>query len=765
VSEFEREQARGDSHMSSGVKKSTALVEAEKKTVERFERREEQKTKRGATFIVRAEGMAFCEKLLPDLAEFMLSRTAPAPPKGGLSVAIRELAPEELALVALSPLLHEIALGRKKEDKSSAMKLKLTMGRTLHDKCLMKGLLKQNRRAYKKVTKAENRHLAVLKYREPRWSDEQYVRAGNWLLDCVLHRFDGYFVLDQDGFPCVTKEGEALALQLLAELVYRSPVFLPATEPLRDWTDWRNGGYWNDGTRISATFVRDEHPATGIAIRRAFRDGSMKEHVDGVNALQRVTWAINTAMLPVVERFAGEVGKKVSKPLVAQDIATAKYIGEKEFYVPMNCDFRGRVYGIPHFNFQREDHVRALFQFARGVPIGQSGDVNWIARHVATCGNLDSIGKRTMDARMDWIDANSDMIMRTAQDPEATVDWWRNADAPFSFVAGCMELAGAWKTGSSYITHLPICFDGSCSGVQHLAMMMRDEDAGRLVNLIPDGVSPEVYQSITDGTDAWLEMDLVPTDPPQDVYQLITDHVIKRLKESSDARAGWWLRRGVDRKLVKRSAMTFAYSVSLNGMQEHLDQIEDGGDTFFLAQHIMRACEETLRRPAQAMEFICKLTKECADKGKILEWTTPTGLPWANRYHKSKVKIVHLELRGERVRHKVADGYEPSLLKKKSTNSAAPNFVHALDASHLINVVNSAASEGITSIAVVHDSFGCLAPQAHKLHLIIRREMAKLYSSRDVLADLRAAAGSSEPLPAKGELSPWDVQYSTYAFA
>src|SRR5262249_22099214 len=140
------------------------------------------------------------------------------------------------------------------------------------------------------------------------------------------------------------------------------------------------------------------------------------------------------------------------------------------------------------------------------------------------------LSKCTSYKRIDWIENNRSMIVLTAENPESTVDWWRNADAPFSFVAGCMELAGIWKTADpSYITHLPICFDGSCSGIQHLAMMMRDEEAGRLVNIIPDDLAPEVYQSWKDGTDDWLYMDLNPG-APQDVYQLITDRVKERLK-------------------------------------------------------------------------------------------------------------------------------------------------------------------------------------------------------------------------------------------
>jgi DNA-directed RNA polymerase, mitochondrial len=281
-------------------------------------------------------------------------------------------------------------------------------------------------------------------------------------------------------------------------------------------------------------------------------------------------------------------------------------------------------------------------------------------------------------------------------------------------------------------------------------MMMRDEDAARHVNLIPD-------------------------EEPRDMYQHITDRVIDRLKASGDEWADWWLWwTDISRKLIKRPAMTYAYSVTKHGMAQQLVETHSElhadstwpTDTAarYLAKVIMTVSEETLPRPAAAMAFIRKLAGECADKGKVLEWTSPTGFPWANRYHKSNVKTVHLESRGEYVRHLVADGFKPGVLKQKSMNGAAPNFVHALDASHLIRVVNAAARDGITSIAVVHDSFGCLAPHARTLYWIIREELALLYEC-DVLADLREAAGSTEPLPTKGSLDTSLLMKSKYAFA
>jgi hypothetical protein len=82
---------------------------------------------------------------------------------------------------------------------------------------------------------------------------------------------------------------------------------------------------------------------------------------------------------------------------------------------------------------------------------------------------------------------------------------------------------------------------------------------------------------------------------------------------------------------------------------------------WYLAKHIMAAAEEILQRPAVAMKFIRTLAEHCADKGKALDWTSPTGFPWANRYCKSNVKIVHLESRGEYVRHRVGEDSSPTL--------------------------------------------------------------------------------------------------------
>ena len=61
---------------------------------------------------------------------------------------------------------------------------------------------------------------------------------------------------------------------------------------------------------------------------------------------------------------------------------------------------------------------------------------------------------------------------------------------------------------------------------------------------------------------------------------------------------------------------------------------------------------------------------------------------------------------------------------------------HACDAAHLMLTVNAAVAEGITSIATVHDSFGCLPSQAERFRRIIREQFVRMYEEHDVLAEV-----------------------------
>jgi len=733
-----------------------ALADAENRTRERHERAELRKKKRGYTFGALAEGELLNEALLAPLTTYM-STPASRPRNKDLWDVVRQLTPQQRAFIALSAVAHYIATADDSDPEADddddqgdifdrILKCRLKIGRAIYaevEACqLLKGLRGRERERERK------RQRRLRKFKETDWPDPELAEAGEWATDVVCEALSDHFCLPRHlrGIPCVTKAAEYLACALVEALVLRRPIFVPVVGEIKDWTDWRCGGCWNDGSKIAATFVRGPRPWVRNSFKRIFREGTIP-HVKGVNVLQRVQFVINDEVLPVVKQFARKLGK-VDKFRFTRDIAIAESLIGKTWHVPLNCDFRGRVYGVSDFNFYREDHVRSLFRFANSMAIGEIG-LRWLMIHTAnTYGGPKKVDKKPLHERYQWVEAHREQIERVAKNPY-TEKWWKNADSPFQFLAACLELTAAWKAGHEFQTSLPICIDASCSGIQHFAMMMRDEDAGRHVNLMPSGKVEDIYYG------------------GKDIYQHAAETIEEQLSSvaDEDAKASWWLNRGIDRKLVKPPVMSFGYSVSIDGMTRQIEKAEPAGDGFYLARHCMEACKKILPGPTAAMEFICGLAEEACDRGVALELTMPSGFPWTSAYYKSNIVRVELYSRNERARIKVGDGFTSEIRRGKSKNAAAPNFVHAWDAVHLVFSALALAEAGITNVVSVHDCFAFLAPQVAAGGMIVLDEFAKLYADRDPLAELRNAVGSARPVPPKGALDPHAVRRSVYAFS
>jgi DNA-directed RNA polymerase, mitochondrial len=756
----------------------------EKATRERVARRERNRKGRKRPFATTDLGRRVLGQIIKPLAAYTASEDAPSPPQG-LETVVRQVSHEELALIAVAALLNKIDTGWDPEDKSARMKICLAIGNDLRDQLEMRRLLEECPAAYKYVERARSRRRAIWRFRRPDWSQLDLVRAGGWLLDCAVC-FSDFFELNEKGFPRIAPHQQAAVDRLRGELIYAHPYYLPLLAPPPDWKGWRS----HYERRISATFVRDNHPDTVAEIKAAFADGSMRQHVNGVNAIQRVPFVINEAMLPVVQKFAlelarakaggGSFDEEMTSNLIKRDLDTAEFLARQgRFWTPCNIDYRGRVYALPHFNFQREDHVRSLFLFADvREPIGD--EIRWL--EAAAAGHFGN--RRTWGERSGWAIENRELIRAVAADPIGTFDRWRKADDPFSFVAVCMELCAAEKD-RSYITRFPVLIDGSCNGIQHLALMTRDKEAGRLVNL----------------TDA---------DEIFDLYKTVEGEVRERLKASDNDEAGWWLAQDrLSRVLVKQPVMTFSYGVTESGAKDQIVDAykkqhcwEDGlsQKARYLARLIIEVCCEVLPRPAAAMEYIQGLADYCTKQGKPLHWVSRTGLPIGNRYYKSNISTVEMKIRGVRVRYRVADGWSSEIVGHEARNSAAANFVHSQDAALLIRSANAAVREGITNVVCVHDCFGSTAPRMERFREIINRELGLMYAGRLVryasyaegvalglpglappddprwrqppslshnpLAQLRAlnAGEGYPPPPEQGTLDPIEVGNAKYTF-
>ena len=666
------------------------------------------------------------------------------------------------------------------------------------------------------------------------WNASECTVAGDWMLRVALAL--PCFGEDEDGRIYIEPEWQDKIDAICDDLLLAHPVRLPHRKPPPDWTGW-----WKySGDRLRAKFIRSCHPDTKKAIEAKFEEAKdvadappppddlevqrMLEmldatqandagrqqpqpsaepsspaelavpkystafaHADGLNALKDVPLRINQAVLPLVtvDRAAelmGHIGKKLTadRKTVRADLVHARWCGKEPIHLDYNCDDRGRVYSIHHLNFGREDHVRGLFEFARGAPLSDDGvngklAMHWLEIHAANCYAEGSTDKKSWDERLLWTKKNFERIERVDADPQNNFELWKDADNPFAFVAACKELSGARKNPVGFITHLPIPFDGSCNAIQHLALLSRDEEVGRLVNLIH-------------------------SDEPKDIYRVVIAHIMEMLAVG-DKRLGetkrdlehfkFWSDRlstldkdperneKLKRKLLKTPVMTITYGSTVRGMRDeiveaHADLLPDrtwptAAAATFLARAVRQACRDKLPGPTRIMDYIHALARYRLKqrKAKFLRLRGPTGFPFANICYKSNMEDIDLDYGGIRTRYTVADGDLPEIDESGVITQSVPNFVHFLDATHLIFTVLAAKSDGIHDIIPVHDSYACLAPYAQRFGQIIRAQMAMLYDLFDPLRALRDANVDDPnllPLPPLGNLDPLDVQNAEYAF-
>jgi DNA-directed RNA polymerase len=818
------------------------MIEA--KTIARFDKRQDRIV-RDMGWGDTAGAVGLTKAYLQPLSKALETQLAQAHKLNGndpvrhLLRTIRPLAIDVLSLCALQSTLHAVATGCNYRETC------LELGHALQSECWAAGLLRHDSKLAAKIAKAAKRSNGKLSYRRQaarslakrsgfelaRWARADVVYAGHWLLSALLEALPLVFTVSEDNFVTITEGALAQALRAVDVSVANSPMFLPMQTPPVPWTGWNEGGYGDTRFKARNAIVRTHHKETVAAIRSAIANGKMQPALDALNTMQGVAWRINEPVLNVMRdcyercipvkglprkldiakpdrpeawevmsedaqrlwrtkaaqvnaRNRGFVGERI---LFAEDTTTAALLVGGPFWTPCNLDWRGRVYPMSHFNFQRDDRVRALFMFDEGAPIGEEG-LYWLKVHVANTGDFGKVSKRPMEERVAWVDEHLDEITAMAAHPMGRAHlWWMDADKPFLFLAACLELVAALSATGSYITRLPVSFDGSCSGLQHLCAMTRAEE-GCLVNL-------------TDG------------ELPQDVYEVVAKAARERIEAdtANPELAAMCLAYGVDRKLVKRNVMTYSYSSKKFGMaQQHMEDLmrplefsvlegardvhpfassldvrtlkdgtvsksKDGNAASkYLAGHVYAAIEETVQKPAQAMAMLQSLARTLAHEGKPLEWTTPVGIPWSNRYHTPQTRKLTLWMRDVAIQVRLSVGAEKEIDKDRSANGVAPNFVHALDAAHLMLTVNAAAAEGMTQVATVHDSFGCLAPYARRFNAVIREQFAGMYDQHDVLSEVMERAScdltlhNRDRLPERvdyGSLNIMEVLNARYAFA
>ena len=545
-----------------------------------------------------------------------------------------------------------------------------------------------------------------------------------------------------------------------------SPVKLPCIIPPRKWSSLYVGGYYT---------------YTGMNLIKSNDEAYLKqmEHMDlsqvfhAVNVVQETGWRVNPTVFKVMDAlftsqsdcsvipefhektmpdpypkkgtkeeqidwkrratmmYTDNVRKKTKRIQFSQLMwMTRKFKDEKAFYFPHTLDFRGRMYANTAFlNPQGEDSARGLLEFSKGKPMGNYG-LPWLQVHLANCYGYDKV---SLEDRVEWTLHHEKDILEIGKNP-LTEHWWMEADKPWQFLRACIEYAKVKELGKwdeKWVSHLPITVDGSCNGLQHFSAMLRDERGGKATNL----------------TDS---------DQPEDIYEIVRKVVKEKIFHDCDPlHIIWSDDKNLNRSLVKRPVMTTPYGATLYGMREQLHEemkkqmdkgkvfvgIAEGEDLWkhckYLAGFIYEAIGEVVISARKGMKWLqdCATTLNKADMP--IYWTLPTGFMVKQKYLKSTVSQVKTVINGKMASLYAAHGQNDKINKHRQVNGIAPNFVHSLDACHLMKTIIGANDEyGIENFSVVHDSFGTHACDIEQLGMILREKFIEIYRE-DVLEKFR----------------------------
>ncbi|OAA66554.1 mitochondrial DNA-directed RNA polymerase [Niveomyces insectorum RCEF 264] len=447
----------------------------------------------------------------------------------------------------------------------------------------------------------------------------------------------------------------------------------------------------------------------------------------------------------------------------------ARAFRDQTFYFPHNVDFRGRAYPIPpYFNHMGADHVRGLLVFARGKALGEAG-LKWLQVHLA---NVFGYDKASLTDRANFAIENLDNIRDAATNPLSGRRWWLQAEDPWQCLATCFELKAAMDLPdpTQYVSHLPVHQDGTCNGLQHYAALGGDTWGAKQVNLEPSDRPADVYSAVADIVKASIAEDAARGDPNAKVL----DGKIKR-------------------KVVKQTVMTNVYGVTYAGARKQvlkqLDALyptlhaESGIPPLVLASYIAtkiftalssmfggahdiqhwlgevgsRVCRALTPEQVERIVMGEPATDAAAKKARTpkaaaaktsnkratdaimgqfrstLVWTTPLRMPVVQPYRKAASRTIETCLQDLIL--SVPARSDP-VHKRKQLQAFPPNFIHSLDASHMLLSALECDELGLT-FAAVHDSFWTHASDVNTMNRVLRDAFIRIHSE-DVVGRLAA---------------------------
>ena len=599
------------------------------------------------------------------------------------------------------------------------------------------------------------------------WGDVKRAQVGIKVIRSILTEMDDCFELTKkhDGkhprfFIDTTLEFDDYVTSETDLISKTMPLMQPMIEPPLEWVRSEGeviGGFHTPELRRAAPFIKTK----GKEHREYVDSAYPHKHMTAVNHMQKTEWAINQPIVDAVteyiklgitfdvlprqekleipahpgddaapdehqawlidaKRIHGK-NKQNSSALIilGQSLKMAARLQERSFWFAYTCDFRGRIYCTSTtLSPQGTDHIKAMIRFKTGKPLGEEG-IRWTAINGANKYGNDKI---SLDARVRWIASQQDSISRICSEPTGSFarSFLAGADKPFQFLAFCFEWrACGYGRDADAHGYLPVGLDGSCNGLQHYAALLRDRRGGAGVNLLPASVPEDIYRDVANEF-----LRLVPHDDMGKKFHAI----------------------GADRKLTKRPVMTLPYGSTQQSCRDYIrEYVGDNHEKFgftdegkqhweaatYATPYMWQAIGNVVVAARTGMDWLQECAGIIGKKGIYSRWLSPADFPVYQHYCEHDNIRVTTDLFG-RVQLNL-EGAQTDLNVRRARNGIAPNFVHALDSSHMVMTILEAATRGHTDMAMIHDDFGVHACDTEEFYNLIRLTFVRMYYEHDWL--------------------------------
>lgn len=421
------------------------------------------------------------------------------------------------------------------------------------------------------------------------------------------------------------------------------------------------------------------------------------------------------------------------------------------FYHSYTLDFRGRAYTICELlSPQSSDFDRGLIMFGKPVKLTERGKY-WQKVNLA---NLFDQDKVTFDDRVKWVDDNWDMIERINLDPYSNKEWIDDAkkkNKSWQRLAAIFDIC----RGDGYCS-IPTNLDGKCNGNQHLSAIMGDPVIAKLT-----GVSP--------------------SHQPEDLYQFVADNTTEYCQEHVDDNVWYeqflnhWDGK-IQRRVTKRPTMCDAYGLTFYGIQKylkiegHMDWVakeKSGAAIVEMARAIKGSLDRALVEPNKAKGYLKDVADKSSRLNQHLVWTTPSGFKVVHYYNQVSTRRSLAKLFNNKeltffVRTQDVDS-------RGARQAISPNFVHSLDAAHMILSILKMRKAGIEYFCMIHDSYGCHPNYVDIMSQIIRETFLEIHQENQLenfKSEVESNLGIVLPdVPERGDLNINGVLDSEYFFA